>query len=60
MTFESHFGYTCTMFFYDLLVETLNRGPISVCPCCWWDIQPEFTDSFTSDGLLSSRKNPAN
>ena len=23
--------------------ETLNRGPFSLGPPCWWDVQPEFT-----------------
>ena len=27
--------------------ETLNQGPVSIEPMCWWDIIPEFTHSLS-------------
>ena len=31
--------------FSGLSDETLNRGPVSVNPRCWWDVKPVFTHS---------------
>ena len=39
--------------FSGLSEETLNRDPISIWPCCCWDIKLEFTHSSSSHSRLS-------
>ena len=40
--------------FSGLSNKTLNGGPISIWPCCWWNVKPEFTHSLTHSRFAAS------